>query len=327
MMQSAIRVILAAIFFCSLPSWTAAPIRVAILDGESAGTFHNWRSTTPVLQKELEETRRFQVSVLTAPVEKGDFGTFNPGWSQYGVVVLNYDAPDERWPDALKASFERYVRDGGGLVVVHAADNAFPNWQAFNLMIGVGGWRNRNEQSGPLWYYKDGVLVRDPAPGPAGSHGDRLPFRMAVRQGDHPIVRGLPPVWMHHNDELYARLRGPGQNMTVLATAYSDPENRGTGRDEPQLIVLSYGKGRVFHTVMGHDVVALSSLDFVTTFQRGVEWAATGQVTQKVPAVFPSADTVAYRADIVAMDPAYRKVTNPAGTGPRQNAPAGAKPE
>jgi type 1 glutamine amidotransferase len=111
---------------------------------------------------------------------------------------------------------------------------------------------------------------------------------------------------MHQGDELYARLRGPGRNMTVLATAYSDPANAGSGRDEPQLMVLTWGKGRIFHTTWGHDIAALSSTDFVVTLQRGTEWAATGQVTQKVPSNFPTAQTVSYRADLAAMDPNYK---------------------
>src|SRR5207302_8793120 len=105
---------------------------------------------------------------------------------------------------------------------------------------------------------------------------------------NHPITRGLPQSWMHQADELYARLRGPGRNMTVLATAYSDPANQGSGHDEPLLMALTFGKGRVFHTALGHDVVGLSSTDFIVTFQRGTEWAATGEVTQKVPASFVS---------------------------------------
>jgi cytochrome c oxidase cbb3-type subunit 3 len=106
---------------------------------------------------------------------------------------------------------------------------------------------------------------------------------------------------MHQGDELYAQMRGPGRNMTVLATAHSDPSNNGSGRDEPQLMVLSYGGGRVFHTTMGHDVSALSSVDFVVTFQRGTEWAATGSVTQAVPPDFPTPDKVSFRADLAAM--------------------------
>ena len=109
---------------------------------------------------------------------------------------------------------------GGGLVAVHAADNAFAGWRAFNEMTGVGGWRARNEQAGPYWFFRDGTLTSDPSPGPAGSHGRRTPFQVTVRDTTHPIMRGLPRVWMHQGDELYARLRGPGRNMTVLATAY-----------------------------------------------------------------------------------------------------------
>src|SRR6185369_58952 len=140
----------------------------------------------------------------------------------------------------------------------------------------------------------------------AGSHGIRVPFAITVREPVHPIMKGLPSTWMHQGDELYARLRGPGRNMTILATAHSDPDNHGSGHDEPMLMVLSYGKGRIFHTTLVHDINALSCVGFITTFQRGTEWAATGAVTQKVPPTFPSANTVSYRADIAAMDPALK---------------------
>ncbi len=293
------------------PSRAAAPIRVMLLDGESAGPYHKWQLTSRVLKTALEETALFAVDVVTAPPAGADFSRFSPAFASYQAVVLNYDAPDERWPPVLKASFEQFVKNGGGLVVVHAADNAFPKWVAFNEMTGVGGWRDRNESAGPFWYVRDGRVVSDSAPGAAGSHGRRIPFAIDVRDSQHPITKGLPPRWMHQGDELYARLRGPGKNMTVLATGYSDPANNGSGHDEPQLLVLTYGRGRVFHTTLGHDVNAMSSVDFVVTLQRGTEWVATGAVTQRVPATFPSATTVSYRSDLASIDPGYAKGLNP----------------
>jgi len=278
-------------------------IPILLLDGQSGGPYHVWQLTSSVLKTELEETGIFQVTIATTPKFGEDFSNFHPKFTDYKAIVWNYDAPD--FPTDLRRQLEDYVSHGGGLVIVHAADNAFPDWPAWNQMIGIGGWRNRSEKSGAYFYFKDNKLVSDPTPGPAGSHGARVPFQLVTRAPEHPIMKGLPLAWMHAADELYATLHGPGQNMTILATAYSDPANKGTGRDEPILMVLSYGQGRIFHTTMGHDVAALSCVGFMTTYQRGTEWAATGKVTQKIPATFPTANTVSYRIDVAKTDPAF----------------------
>lgn len=283
--------LLSALMGCGQLLWAAEPIRALIIDGQNN---HKWMETTPVLKQMLEETGLFKADVLTSPPKGADMSGFHPEFSKYRVIVSNYNG--DPWPDNVKAAFEKYMREGGGLVVYHAADNAFPEWVEWNRMTGLGGWGNRNEKSGPYWFFKDGRMVPDSSPGRAGEHGARIPFQVTVRDAKFPITKGLPKVWMHEADELYCHLRGPGKEMTPLATAFSDPNNKGSGRDEPMLFTIRYGKGRVFHTVLGHDVKAMSCVGFIATLQRGTEWAATGKVTQKVPADFPTADHVSTRA-------------------------------
>ena len=108
-------------------------------------------------------------------------------------------------------------------------------------------------------------------------------------------MAGLPEKWLHATDELYDFMRGPAKNATILATTFADPKFGGSGEQEAQLIAISYGKGRVFHTTLGHGVEAMKCVGFITTLQRGTEWAATGKVTQPVPADFPKADAVSLR--------------------------------
>jgi type 1 glutamine amidotransferase len=117
-------------------------------------------------------------------------------------------------------------------------------------------------------------------------------------------MRGLPAAWLHPHDEIYSNLRGPAKNVTVLATALPDPAKfkNATGENEPMLMAISYGKGRVFHTTLGHvgpkdtpPFASLSCVGFIVTLQRGTEWAATGNVTQAVPADFPTAEKSASR--------------------------------
>jgi hypothetical protein len=171
----------------------------------------------------------------------------------------------------------------------------------------LGGWGNRNEKDGPYVYYKNNQLVIDTSAGIGGTHGKRREFVVRTRIADHPIMKGLPARWLHGNDELYSKLRGPAKNMEILATAFADSsKGGGTMRDEPMLMTLSYGKGRIFHTALGHadegGGPAMQCVGFIVTLQRGAEWAVTGSVTQAVPFDFPTVTGVVLRPD-------YKEIT------------------
>ncbi len=280
------------ILFLTLASIApAAPkMKALIVDGQNN---HNWQQTTPVLKKLLEGTGLFQVDVATTPPKGGDMATFNPNFDSYRVVVSNYNG--EPWSAQTNAAFEKYVKNGGGFVSYHAADNSFPEWKEYNEMIALGGWGDRSEKDGPMVHVRKNEAVIDDRPGKAGHHGKRHPFQVQTLETKDPIMAPLPAVWMHATDELYDSLRGPAKNMKLLATAYSDPATGGTGENEPMLLTIAYGRGRVFHTTLGHDVEAMKCVGFITTLQRGAEWAARGTVTQKVPKDFPGPDAVSLR--------------------------------
>jgi len=269
----------------------AATHKALIIDGENP--YHAWKENTQVLKKLLEDTRLFTVDVATTPPKGRDMSGFRPDFAAYSVVVLNYNG--DAWPAETNASFEKYVRDGGGVVVYHASSSAFPEWKEFNQILGVGGWGGRNASSGKSARWRDGKMSLDTPERNCGNHGQRLPFLVTVRDPKNPITKGLPSTWMHAGDELYDTLCGPAENLDVLATAHSDSANKGSGQEEPMLMVIKYGKRRVFHTTLGHDIAAMSCVGFITTFDRGAEWAATGKVTQKVPADFPGADKPSLR--------------------------------
>jgi hypothetical protein len=285
-----VRLLLACGLFLSAASLPAAEkLKALIVDGQNNHAC--WPKTTSMMKKYLEDTGLFTVDVVThAP--KGEDPTFRPAFGDYAVVVSNFGHGAANWPAVTRTAFEDYMTQGGGFVAVHAADNSFPEWAAYNKMIGLGGWGGRDEKSGPFVYYTaDGKIVRDPSPGPGGSHGPQAPFAVIVRDANHPITKGMPATWMHAKDELYDSLRGPAENMQVLATAFS-PKTR---RHEPIMMTIDYGKGRVFHTPMGHEIYSMECIGFINTFQRGTEWAATGKVSLPVAADFPKAEAASSR--------------------------------
>jgi type 1 glutamine amidotransferase len=278
------------------------PIKALIVTGQNN---HNWKVSHINLKAILENSGLFTVDVTVSPPQGGDMNGFLPDFNAFRLVVLDYNG--DEWSAEMKKRFIEYADGGGGIVVYHAACAAFPHWEEYNRIIGLGGWNGRNEQSGPWIYLAGGEWVKDLSPGAAGSHGAQHEFVMTVRDEKHPVTQGLPGTWKHASDELYDRLRGPG-DIHVLCSAYSDREKYGgSGREEPLLFTVNYGKARIFHTALGHaednhtpdDNPAMQCTGFQVTLLRGCEWAATGNVTQAVPADFPTADKTRLR-------PAYK---------------------
>ena len=277
--------LLASVVLCA--DVQAAAMRALLIDGQNN---HDYKSTTPHLKKILEQTGLFSVDVATTPGKGGDMNSFKPRFADYRVILSNYNG--EPWSKETEEAFVAFVRNGGGFVSVHAADNSFPGWTAYNEMIALGGWEGRDEKSGPYWRLRNGKFGPDMSAGRGGSHGQQHAFVIQTRAPEHPIMAGLPARWWHAKDELYDRLRGPARHLTVLGSALSTRESGGSGEEEPLLMAIQFGSGRVFHTALGHnngkDITAQRCVGFITTLQRGTEWAATGRVTQAVPADFPT---------------------------------------
>jgi type 1 glutamine amidotransferase len=296
--------------FTTLAQKKKSIIRTLIVDGQNNHV--QWPKITFMMKSYLEETGKFKVDVQrtkytwlgeefikkfpieglgeTEALKKSQIDpVFKPDFSKYDLVICNFGWNAAPWPEETQKNFEKYMKKGGGLVVIHAADNSFPQWSDYNKMIGLGGWGDRTEKDGPYVYYNnEGTLVKDNSAGKAGSHGPEHEYVIEIRNSEHPITKGMPTKWLHAKDELYDKLRGPAENMEILATAFSAKEKRGTGRHEPMLLTLNYGKGKIFHTPMGHIDYSVECVGFITCLLRGSEWAATGKVTLPIPQDFPT---------------------------------------
>lgn len=235
-------------------------IRVLILTGRNN---HDWRATTPVLRAALEAAGRFDVRVTEEPAGL-DEKTLRP----YHVLVSNYCGP--RWGAAAEAAVAGFVREGKGLVVVHAASYPFGETEVLGEKMTRTGvhqapWTDWGEMVGAVWSEKE----------PRTGHGRRHAYRVEWTGEAHPVAEGMAPFLI--SDELYHHFRLKPGNV-VLAEAFDDAAMGGTGKREPLIWARAYGKGRVFHTALGHDVDAMMAPGFLASYARGVEWAATGKV-------------------------------------------------
>jgi type 1 glutamine amidotransferase len=221
-------------------------IRVLIVTGMDHPS-HDWRTSTPALEKELAKDRRIKTTVFADPyqLDKADL-------TPYNVVFLHFNNWEKPEPnEQAKEKLRGFVKRGGGLVVLHFACGAFENWAEFPKL------------AGKVWDRKN-------------THDQRGAFRVKFTDVDHPITQGLKPF--DADDELYFCLTGE-QPVQVLATARS----KVTGTDQPMAFSLTYGKGRVFHTPLGHDARAIHVPMVAELIRRGVAWASGAPAVPVVP--------------------------------------------
>lgn len=271
-------------------------IRGLIMDGQSN---HDWRSTTRELRAALEKSGRFSITVASAPERPAPnagpkpaaqyrvaMERFSPDLDRFDVLIDNFNG--DLWSESFRRSFVEHVRDGKlGLVIVHAANHPFGDWLEFNRMMGLG-WRNDPKAGAALKIKADGTIERTPAGEGGGATWDpKKPVTITMRDGEHPITRGMPLRWRHAADEVYHTLRGPAEGLHILASYQSDTRHPGVNWDEPAAWTVDFGRARIFVTPLGHDNDGQRCPGFAALFTRGCEWAATGRVTLELPKDFP----------------------------------------
>ncbi len=252
--------------------------RALIITGQH--NTHNWEVSHLILNDLLTDGG-FDVDIAYSPKKGEDMSSFNPRFKDYNVVVMDYNG--DMWCDAMKDDFVKYVRKAkGGLVLYHAANTIFRDWEEYNKITALGAFGGRGEQT-PGYYttWKDGELVKYEGSGTVGHHGARHDFEIVCRNLDHPAVdKSLAKVSMQYNDEIYDQTKGPANIKDVLYTAYSETETGGTGREEVLIFTVDYGKARIYNSMIGHvcdsreESTAMSSEIFTKSFMAGVRWAA-----------------------------------------------------
>jgi type 1 glutamine amidotransferase len=272
------------------------PIRVLITDGHSN---HDWKRTTALLKGILQQAGLFTVDVSTAPADEKNAGysAWCPEFSNYDVVIQNYNdmGGGSLWPEPARKAFERFVANGGGVFILHSANNAFPMWEEYNRIIGMG-WRSRTYGYALKLSGGGGVIRIPPGEGANTSHGKRTDRLLHLLAND-PVHQGMPKEWMTPLIEVYTHARGPAENVTVLSWA-EDPINH---EFWPIEWTVRYGKGRVYNSTFGHvwkdegDPVDLRCVGFQTVLIRSLQWLAGRHVSWPIPPDFPTADRISLR--------------------------------
>lgn len=216
---------------------------------------HDWARSAPFCRDLMQDSGQFNVHLTEEPSEV----LADPSkLSEYQLLFVDYNGPD--WGEPAKQNFVDAVRKGAGVCILHATDNAFDGWREFEEICALC-WRKGT------------------------SHGAYHKFDVEITNPNHPITKGCPPMLKDHPDELYHNLVHMHDTpYETIAIAHSSLESGGTGNDEPVLVVKTYGKGRIFHCILGHVwsggvMDTFENPDFQRILLRGCEWAASGEVT------------------------------------------------
>jgi type 1 glutamine amidotransferase len=283
---------------CMLPLRSAElPVKVLIVDGYGN---HDWQRTTRFISGILGSGKNFETTVSTVPAKTEDpaYLAWHPDFTAWDVVIqtcndINRSGPE--WPEQARKNLENFVKTGGGLFVFHSGNNAFPKWDAYNSMIGLG-WRSKDFGTALRVREDESIEKIPPGAGASTGHGARTD-RAIHRLGDHPIHAGLPRVWMTPLIEVYTHARGPAENLSVLSWA----EEPTTRERWPIEWTVEFGKGRVYSSTFGHvwvdetDPVNMRCAGFQTIIIRALQWLAKREINEPAPADFPAAEAVSLR--------------------------------
>ena len=201
---------------------------------------HHWKETAPALKAILEKDTRLSVKIVEKPALIQSRRLQE--WDLIVLHFMNWEVPGPG--KEAQENLARLVREGKGLMLTHFACGAWQEWPEFRQLAGRV-WDPKLRPHDPLGSFK--VQIADP---------------------EHPVTRGLPGF--ETLDELYTCLTGDAP-IHIVAKATSTVDKK----DYPMAFVLNYGKGRVFHSVLGHELPAYTNSPVMgDLMRRGAAWAA-----------------------------------------------------
>lgn len=227
------------------------PIKILLLTGSNN---HDWRSTTSFLENMFSENGLYIVDITGKPdtLKSSDLRNFD-------AIVSNWNSwpeNDIRWPASVETALLNFISEGGGFVTFHASSSAFYKWSEFKR-ISTAAWITDR-----TW------------------HGKNSATCIEVTNLLHPVTRDMSGFYIF--DELWVQAE-QNAKFEVLGSATNEELIGKDFGNQPAISIGRFGKGRIFHTILGHDVRTMRNIGFQTLLLRGTEWAATGKVTQVLP--------------------------------------------